>query len=340
MNDALIAALAGLQKVKSAPVEPTWFGVGGFGRLENPISDVLAFFLDPRGVHGFGELFLDALFCCLGPAAKPMTASNITIHREVTIGSGARIDLVIRCKEWVMIIENKIDHDQNNPFEEYARYGASLLPSSKPILIVLSPEGGAAASGWLGLAYKDYCAELRRRLCEVALPSKWLVYAQDFVLHLETELYAPVMTEVEFAFVDSHLLAMSQARNFYNAYRAKLAQRLTNELDKAEPAEAFYSKDEGWAIRCSGRAWGKSNLAFWYIERDGALRPSISAYLYGLSKTQLDAAQRELRDHCGLKFDEGSTYGQWTNREGFDTSAEAIAEFVRLGSFITRLFKE
>ena len=62
MNERLENFLKLATKYQVLPKERTVFSLGGRGYYENAASDMLSFFLRPNAEHGFGTLFLLALF--------------------------------------------------------------------------------------------------------------------------------------------------------------------------------------------------------------------------------------------------------------------------------------
>src|SRR5690606_13749345 len=80
----------------------TIFSIGGRGHYENPISDLLAFFMNPDEEHGFSNLLLDAFFETLQGESKLFSAPISLIERELRTESDKRIDLVIASEDWVL----------------------------------------------------------------------------------------------------------------------------------------------------------------------------------------------------------------------------------------------
>ena len=113
-----------LQNAKTLKIpdkEKNVFSLGGRGHYENPISDILSFFIDPNEEHGFNSLFLRSIF----EAAKsemPLLETVKAPIREVRTDLGNRIDLLVEGDEWVLTIENKIRHDAVNPFDDYTNF--------------------------------------------------------------------------------------------------------------------------------------------------------------------------------------------------------------------------
>ncbi|WP_426816809.1 PD-(D/E)XK nuclease family protein [Winslowiella sp. 2C04] len=187
-----------LNHLKTLPVpherEANLFSVGARGHYENPVSDVLAFYLDPDGEHGLDTLTLDALLACLEEASDLASALIKPPEREVSTVAGNRIDLLLESNEWVMIIENKIGHLLNNPFDDYTAYlNDESYREKKPYYIVLSPNGRAPV-GWTGVSYREFTRQLTLRLGEAFISAplnKWLILLREYVLHLESLMINP-----------------------------------------------------------------------------------------------------------------------------------------------------
>lgn len=131
----------GIVQVKER--DNTLFDIAGFPHYENVISNVYAYFLDPAKDHGLGSLFLDALQDLIQTS---YTFSSLKIMRECTSNNGGRIDLVIQEERNptdqteaidgpVILIENKMYHDQLNDFEDY--YNTFQAKNKKGVLLTI-----------------------------------------------------------------------------------------------------------------------------------------------------------------------------------------------------------
>ena len=98
----------------------------GLSHLEAVSSKALAFFFDSDGVHQLKDLCVQALFDCILDRVKSKSEPAISIQsveREVSTEEGSRIDIIIDTYDDLIIIENKLFHTVNNPFESYVNYG-------------------------------------------------------------------------------------------------------------------------------------------------------------------------------------------------------------------------
>ena len=71
------ALLAQAQQHRQPAYKPSIFALGGRGYYENPTTDLLAFFLDPAQIHGFGDCFLRALLSCVCQEPFPDTTLRL-----------------------------------------------------------------------------------------------------------------------------------------------------------------------------------------------------------------------------------------------------------------------
>lgn len=98
----------------------------GLSHLEAVSSKALAFFFDSDGVHQLKDLCVQALYDYILDRAKSeneLAISTQSVEREVSTDDGSRIDIVIDTYDDLIIIENKLFHTVNNPFESYVNYG-------------------------------------------------------------------------------------------------------------------------------------------------------------------------------------------------------------------------
>lgn len=152
----LINSLPELQKKRR-----NFFDISGFPNWENVNSNLLGFYFDEFGDHGFKRLFFESLLDCIQQEFevgddfdRTHFESTFKIHREYTTNQGGRIDLLLVSDEeqyesevmdeqadiknelqWAIIIENKIHHQLVNNLNDYW----DSIKARNKIGIVLSP---------------------------------------------------------------------------------------------------------------------------------------------------------------------------------------------------------
>lgn len=219
-----------------APIkrEQNLFSIGARGHYENPISDLLAFFLSPTAAHNLESLVLETLLEAL-PEGVQISASLINEpQREVTTHTNSRLDLVLESEEWVMALENKIWHHQNNPFSEYKKYLAKHYEGKRQLLVVLSPSGKSPI-GWYGVAYNDFLNRLSPKLGQAFITTpfnKWLILLREFLLHLESLMAVSDIPIPTANFVLSHLKEIQQIQDLKNCVVKDLQAQCVHYLER------------------------------------------------------------------------------------------------------------
>ena len=331
----LESMLSELEHYITPTPERTIFSIGGRGYYENPTSDLLSFFMNPTAEHGFGMLFLSVFLERLdkAPDLGGLRSEEITVQREVVTDNNNRIDLLITAPDWCLVIENKIYHDPVNPFADYEKHARNLRPNDS-YFAILSPKGHGKKS-WPGVSYKDYLEVLRQKIGEHSFEapySKWNLIAREFILHIENELYRPLMNDEQIAFVENNFDQIDKVKKLESDYRTYLKDFLKKAMEAEYPEQQFEVKDANWAFRCSTPLWGASDLALWR-EDD---RFMITVYLQRLDESQKEQAKSFF---SGMKHgSESGGWLSWYDEDGSISKEDAVAELCRLASKVNDIF--
>lgn len=171
--------------------------IARYPHYENVCSNFLAFFFDPAGPHGLGNLFLDALSNSVDIAGgEEGLGGNVSVDREVSTAAGNRIDLLIQSDSHAVLIENKIFAAVANPFEDYAMYLDSLKNENEDayedekkikILLTLYPSREGFDWGFRNLTHADFASAVRSRLGYYVskVDTRYLMLMLDFLNTLE-----------------------------------------------------------------------------------------------------------------------------------------------------------
>lgn len=332
-----------LDHIKTLPSpelpEPTLFSVGGRGYYENPTSDVLAFFCNSEGVHGLGSLVMEALF---GAIAKLKTRSlpfdDFSLitepEREVTTKNSKRIDLLLEGNEWVMVIENKIYHQQNNPFITYQQHINKHFQGKTPIYVVLSPKGGAP-EGWISLSYPQLLATLKEKLAQAFISqplNKWLVLLREFILHMEGVMSGPTTPQKTIDYVLDNLTEIKQVQDFKQKIIGAFQKELQEHIQEAYPEHKVGSKIHHWhgypAIRFWFESWETISDSDVVLFLDGRKENKFCINYYACdiaNQEQRDQADKLLKeDDCNMTWNEASNTIR-CYKATFDTFDKTVA---------------
>ncbi|HBC5671025.1 TPA: PD-(D/E)XK nuclease family protein [Citrobacter koseri] len=292
--------------LKSRPsveqTEPNIFSIGARGHYENPVSDLLAFFIDPDGGHDLGTLVLEAFLKRL--PGSPNISLLSPPDREVITSTGNRIDIILESDSWVMALENKIWHQQNNPFSDYRQHLCHQYPDKAHFLVVLSPDG-TAPSGWFGMSYWQFLNVLspKLRMAYAASPqNKWLVLLREFILHLESLMNKNAITPETEWFVLDNLHSIQEMILLKNAVIKSLQEECLRFLKKAFGYRGYKVKTtlnhwEGFpALRFSFSHWITSSDVVLFLDRTPGKSFEIRIYVCDLVTAELyDRAKKVLR---------------------------------------------
>ncbi|MFA0116936.1 PD-(D/E)XK nuclease family protein [Vibrio breoganii] len=247
--------------------EPTIFSIGSKGYFENPTTDILAFFCDSNGQHQLGDTALKAMLNCLPDEYHSLDSFLVEKpEREVRTEAGKRIDLLLESSDWVLVLENKIYHQQNNPFDHYERFveeeqNQTRLKSKQKLFVVLSPSGTSPSTRWHGISYSQLIVKLKANLADqfISQPiNKWTLLLREFILHLESLMSQPQLSLDTLDFVLDNLHQIKQLQetkvSTIELYQQTLHQQLQEELDVE-----LFSKVVYWsgypAIRFAYQDW-------------------------------------------------------------------------------------
>jgi len=264
------------------------------------------------------------------------------VEREVPTPDGKRIDLLVTGPEWVLVIENKLFAEVYNPLDSYEALAENHFGNRKPMFALLSRDG-AAEEGWVPVTYDCYCAAINDEFSRGVFndpQSKWHVFSRDFILHLENELYPPilVMAKDQIDFVEKNLRAMAQLVKLSECYVEFLMEDMQKRLSKAVPGYvsnpthkegwfAFRDQRYGvWDFHLTTPAHVKSAGKFWFtIWRKGAAPE--------------EAGARDILSSLTPDKREGR-WQSWTTREGFDERTDAVDALCRIAGELSRLWDQ
>ncbi len=179
-----------LRKFPKPIEEPESFlKITGYAHIENLHSNILSYYLNPYKKHGLGMLFWHSLMDSLNFNINK-SSSIIEISREVRTKKNNRIDIVIIANDFILGIENKINHDLNNDLEDYLSQLQELSKEKYNIseenvkLMVLAPkEIKLPNKKFLMLTYSKWFTNIINRLPNHYLNANaiHLIYLKEYI---------------------------------------------------------------------------------------------------------------------------------------------------------------
>ena len=185
------------KKLDIVTKELTLFDVGARGHFENPTIELLSFFLKSNRLHELENCFFNGLQKVIaGRDICSSLGSLESVETEMSTAKGNRIDLLLETTEALIIVECKIYHQQNNPFDDYASYcelrRQSTGQSKKLVKLVLCLDGRVDSAliqnSWHGISYQELVKDIEPHLSKALLVNpynKWGLFAREFLLHLK-----------------------------------------------------------------------------------------------------------------------------------------------------------
>lgn len=199
--------------VDSLPDKPEYrknlIDIAGYPSRETVNSNLLAFYFDGNGEHGFEQLFLKSLLSLLDKNEEGLfdfIEGDYEIDKEVATDLGNRIDLVIRhipdvetenavTPKWAIIIENKIDSGLDNPLKDYwtsvdAENKIGFVLSKHPIVLDRYNNRKSFIDNGIvfhSITHKDLLDKVQKNLHEYFMEAndKHLLYLKEFISYTD-----------------------------------------------------------------------------------------------------------------------------------------------------------
>lgn len=268
------------QKYKVPEKEMTIFDTALKNHHENPITELLSFFLNSNEKHGLGSSFYNGFISSLNATEEYADfdfGQFLELSTQQTTDKGNRIDLWFETDTALVLVEVKVYHYQKNPFPDYAAWGRKRLKEinqsckkeessfeKQLVTLVLCPDGKSYADHWLGLAYNDLTSEIRTALAHDFFKNslnKWGVFARDFLLHLDSFVDLLETNMESLNFVVHHMQQIQQLVELRENVYQEIIDHINNELkttlgEDYEPIVKWHTwGDSHPAIRFSGNNW-------------------------------------------------------------------------------------
>lgn len=184
-----------INRFKDFPVierKPSFLEIAGFPSRETVWRNLFAFFFDPNECHGLKDLFLRSFFDAIGKTGQSTgDFDSMTVSTECQTSNDKYLDLLIRCNEFAIGIEMKVNADLYNDLEAYGKLVKPKRPDKvkRPDdehKVVLSVRPCPARNGFTNLLYPDLIAAIQGNLGDYILGAdpKYTSFLIDFLTHV------------------------------------------------------------------------------------------------------------------------------------------------------------
>lgn len=295
-----------IDKFKSLDIvtkELTLFDVGARGHFENPTTELLSFFLDSGKSHGLDNCFFNGLQEVITSKDIRLSLGSLeSVETEVSTAKGNRIDLLLETDEALIIVECKIYHQQNNPFDDYTSYGMQSIKDSKKddeqgkalVKLVLCLDGRTdnviKNNGWHGISYQELVATIELYLSKALLDNpynKWGLFAREFLLHLKELDNVGEISKDELEFLTVNFKDFTKLNAYiHDNLMPKIGEKIKTNLNKSD-LESFTCKQKPgkWnsyepVRKFSNTNWKTlSDISLWITTHEGATSYQIRIYI-------------------------------------------------------------
>lgn len=286
--------------------EENIFTIGARGHYENPVSDLLAFFINPSAAHPFKDKVLQALFNCIKEESEEqfdIVDTNLVAspQREQVTDNSKRIDLLLESENWVMLIENKIYHYLDNPLDTYTAWAERTYESKEKIFLVLSIEG-TKSENWIGVSWKQFLDEIKKVMADTFLfgeLNKWHVLLREYILHLESLVNPFEHTEMEKKFVFDNLLKIKEIISLKKSVIDVFQKEVRVGLEKKFGPE-ITTRMEEWdgfpALRFSLNTWKSESDLVLCLDDVNSKKFYINIYIHTENEDSTNKAKKIMPD--------------------------------------------
>ena len=232
----------------------------------------------------------------------------------------------------MLVIENKIYHDQKNPFSEYEIYIQKNFKHKRPIYVVLSPGGKSVRDNWFPLSYGVFVQEIKLNMAKSIADNpynKWFVFMRDFIINVEHYAVNSKMNEDAIEFIEKHYKHFVSMEKLRKEYIEHLRKEGVLVLEKLFPEQNFNTVLHSWnnepAIRFYSNLWvGKSNLVL-HVGDEGI---RVHIYAYEVSESEIVDADKEIqKDYYEKPWTEQVSIRCYKSRNRVLSYREALNEF-------------
>lgn len=303
--------LKSAKKFKQQPREKTFFDTAIRNHYENPTTELLEFFLNPQESHELGDVFWKGFTGVVQAELKQDAEVSIgqieRLERECVTHSGNRIDLMLETDTHLLLVEAKIYHHQNNPFDDYVKYAENRAKGKEILGLILSISGKSEAQNWYGISYQQLVNAVRPYLAEQMLShpmNKWNLFAREFLLHLESyyKIQNLDMNRVQFIF--DHYQEIQELQKLKTNTIKEVVEKISQQLNLMIDNYDSYNKYESWGgIRFYNRAWSTlTNTTLHIREHKGEIIFGVTTYILNLSEERQEEAFQVLNCYGDLRF--------------------------------------
>lgn len=312
------------QQYKKPEREMTIFDTALNNHHENPITELLAFFLNPNEKHQLGDSFYQGFIAALKQYEQYQDfefGEFKQLSTQQVTDQGKFIDLWVETDNALIIVEVKVYHHQNNPFKEYEAWANKKIEyknrqdqEKRLISIVLCPNGKCTIANWLGLSYTQLTTSIKPHVSQYAFNqtlNKWAVFARDFLLHLDSFNHLLDIDMSRLNFVVDNMYKIQELIDLKQSVFQDIIRHINTQLQIAlgenyQPEAKERTWPNGPAFYFRGQNWKAASSSILYLRLNNKpMNCSVRMYVHKPTS--------ELREQIKVLLDDSKYMlsGEW-----------------------------
>ena len=264
----LVMLMDEFDKLPKLISQPTYLEICRYprSRFEEICSRILCFFFDPKNEHGFNELFIQSLLDLLPNNKFCFKNNQIQVINEVN-SEGKRLDILIKCPDFAIGIENKIFAQVYNPLDVYAEtinlYGVNIFKVVLSVKKITDKKEIAkiAASGFTIVSYTDFFTVIKQNVGRYISRGnqKYLTHMYDFIQTIENMNGDSFENNKLSQFFSNNSDKIDTLINLYDKYKQRTLAIQKDRIAELKQKIISQTEDNGWWIY---EGWDLGNNSF------------------------------------------------------------------------------
>ena len=311
------------------PKEKTFMEISGYPHLENVVSNIIIFYLNPNEEHDLNDIVLKSLLQVFKNKTNydynELDFSTISTFREYMTLKGNRIDIVLQSNEIVIGIENKIQAGVYNDLEDYATTLEKLNKRNLKILLSLKDETEIAEQAkFTNILYSEFFEILKNKLKNYKnKKNKWYVYLIDFIKNMEGYKMEKYMESKIYNWIKNNKDGINDFLKIIEISKKSIQEKAREYSSLFEDKLSNQNKIKFW----NGEDLSTTCYAFFDIGCNLDVKLDIDGWKIGIFvwKKAHQLKIKEMLNQSGFSFDEENNH-LWLFEYDYNCDTQIIVE--------------
>lgn len=264
--------------IRQKKIKDNIFDIGTKGFYENPFTEVLAYIISTKSHYKNRRFFINSFLKGIGNLQAEVIESfliELNTSTQHSTLNGKFIDLLIYNSKYILVFENKIDHQLANPLDDYENDIINRYKHLKAYFFVLSYKKIATPASWKNICVRDVFNLMK---CDIpdASKNKWDYFVEDFLNHYLPEKIEN-MDKEQFEFYEKNFSKIAAANEEVNHFIKEVVSRILvyfpidaikkttqHSWDEISKAVRFYPFDTNDNVVMIFRFDGKFSVGVYY----------------------------------------------------------------------------